>query len=131
MGDLSGTKGIFENYNGRPTFTVKDLPLFWVNKEGTRFVDEGVVYDNVLWGNAAYSVGGEYFAVLDQATVDKLTKEGSDLCGTPDVSPGSMPLPINNPGLKRNNPFLRSRLRGNGLFALAYRTRIAFIINSK
>ncbi|WP_397363610.1 hypothetical protein [Paenibacillus sp.] len=48
LGDLSGTKGIFENYNGRPTFTVKDLPLFWVNKEGTRFVDEGVVYDNVL-----------------------------------------------------------------------------------
>ncbi|GIP50330.1 hypothetical protein J53TS2_39210 [Paenibacillus sp. J53TS2] len=86
LGDLSGTKGIFENYNGRPTFTVKDLPLFWVNKEGTRFVDEGVVYDNVLWGNAAYSVGGEYFAVIDQATVDKLTKEGSSLCGAYQVN---------------------------------------------
>lgn len=86
LGDLSGVKGIFDNYNGQPVFTVKDLPLFWVNKEGSRFVDEGVVYDNVLWGNAAYSAGGEYFAVIDQTTVDKLTAEGVDLPGAYQVN---------------------------------------------
>lgn len=86
LGDISETKSIFNNYNGRPTFTVKDLPLFWVNKEGTRFVDEGVVYDNVLWGNAAYSVGGEYYSIIDQATVDKLTKEGTNLPGAYQVN---------------------------------------------
>lgn len=86
LGDISGAPSIFDNYNGQPAFRVKDLPLLWVNKEGTRFVNEEIVYDNVLWGNAAYSVGGEYYAVIDQDTVDKLSTEGVNMAGAYQVN---------------------------------------------
>ncbi|MFD1175170.1 FAD-dependent oxidoreductase [Paenibacillus puldeungensis] len=56
-----------------------NLPLMWVNREGKRFVDEGVVYDFALWGNAAVAQGGEYYVVLDDATMKQLSEQGSDL----------------------------------------------------
>lgn len=56
-----------------------NLPLMWVNREGKRFVDEGVVYDFALWGNAAVAQGGEYFVVVDDATMKELSEKGSDL----------------------------------------------------
>jgi fumarate reductase flavoprotein subunit len=55
-----------------------NLPLMWVNREGKRFVDEGVVYDFALWGIAAVAQGGEYFVVLDDATMKELSEKGSD-----------------------------------------------------
>lgn len=59
--------------------TLLNLPLMWVNREGKRFVDEGVVYDFALWGNAAVAQGGEYYVVLDEATMKQLSEQGSDL----------------------------------------------------
>lgn len=74
--DIANSKAITNNYMGNPVFWVKDTPLFWVNKEGTRFVDESILYDNVLWGNAAFSAGGGYYAIVDQASVDSFMKNG-------------------------------------------------------
>jgi fumarate reductase flavoprotein subunit len=56
-----------------------NMPLMWVNREGKRFVDEGVVYDFALWGNAAVAQGGEYFVVVDDATMKELSEKGTDL----------------------------------------------------
>lgn len=81
LGDLVGSNNIFNRLAEHVTANVKDLPLLWVNSEGMRFCNEGLVYDNVLWGNAAFSQGGQYMTVIDQATVDKLTSEGSDMPG--------------------------------------------------
>lgn len=81
LGDLPESKTINDRYGDNAVTQVKDVPLLWVNKEGTRFVNESVVYDNVLWGNAAYSAGGEYFTIVDQASIDKFIKEGIAFTG--------------------------------------------------
>ncbi|MCR4434754.1 MAG: FAD-binding protein [Clostridiales bacterium] len=81
LADLVGSKTIMERYFDNAVSQVKDVPLLFVNREGSRFVDEGVVYDNVLWGNAAYSVGGEYFTIVDQASIDEFTKNGIKMTG--------------------------------------------------
>lgn len=54
-------------------------PLFWVSPKGDRFTNEDAVYDTVEWANAGYSVGGKYFFVVDQATLDDFTKDGGQL----------------------------------------------------
>lgn len=59
--------------------TLLNLPLMWINREGKRFVDEGVVYDYALMGNALLAQGGEIFVVLDDATMKELSEKGSDL----------------------------------------------------
>lgn len=59
-----------------------NLPLMWINREGKRFVDEGVVYDYALMGNALLAQGGEIFVVLDDATMKKLSEKGSDLANS-------------------------------------------------
>lgn len=81
LGDLVGSTGISNRLTEHVASNVKDIPLLWVNAEGMRFCNEELVYDNVLWGNAAFSQGGQYMTVIDQATVDKLTAEGSDMPG--------------------------------------------------
>lgn len=48
----------------------------WVDNGGARFVNEEVVYDFALWGNATFAVGGSYWAVVDSASLDKFVKEG-------------------------------------------------------
>lgn len=59
--------------------TLLNLPLMWINREGKRFADEGVVYDYALMGNALLAQGGEIFVVLDDATMKELSEQGSDL----------------------------------------------------
>ncbi|MFZ7119626.1 MAG: FAD-dependent oxidoreductase [Eubacteriaceae bacterium] len=59
-----------------------NIPLMWVNREGKRFVDEGVVYDFALWGNAAVAQGGEYFVIVDEATMKTLAEKGTNLTNT-------------------------------------------------
>lgn len=56
-----------------------NLPILWVNQAGVRFVDENVVYDLALWGNACLAAGGHYWAVLDDATVRRFVAEGTQL----------------------------------------------------
>ncbi|MDT6979258.1 FAD-dependent oxidoreductase [Levilactobacillus zymae] len=48
-------------------------PQLWVNPKGQRFVNEDVVYDTVEWANAAWSQGGQYLFIVDQATLDTFT----------------------------------------------------------
>ena len=81
LGDLAESKTIYDRYSDNGVSQIKDVPILWVNKEGVRFTDESVAYDNVLWGNAAYSVGGEYFAVVDQASLDEFQKNGIKMTG--------------------------------------------------
>jgi fumarate reductase flavoprotein subunit len=82
MSDPAGTPAI----GSAATFalsvsSITDLPHLWVDLAGTRFTDESAVYDNVFWGNAAYSVGGKYFAIFDQATIDALSNDGAPYLG--------------------------------------------------
>ncbi|WP_024624239.1 FAD-dependent oxidoreductase [Lactiplantibacillus fabifermentans] len=48
-------------------------PQLWVNMKGLRFTNEDVVYDTVEWANAAWSQGGKYLFIVDQATLDTFT----------------------------------------------------------
>lgn len=50
--------------------TLTNLPLFWVDQTGHRFVDESICYDFALWSNAAHNVGGKYYVLLDQKTLN-------------------------------------------------------------
>ncbi|HJE45166.1 FAD-dependent oxidoreductase [Levilactobacillus namurensis] len=51
-------------------------PLLWVNGDGERFVDESVVYNFSYAGNALYTQD-QVFSILDQATVDRMAKDGN------------------------------------------------------
>jgi fumarate reductase flavoprotein subunit len=87
MADPAGTPAI----GSASTFAgsvapITDLPHLWVDLAGNRFTDETAVYDNVFWGNAAYSVGGKYFIIYDQATIDELKTNGGPYLGNYGVS---------------------------------------------
>lgn len=59
--------------------TLTNLPLFWVSKTGNRFVNENIVYDFAMWGNAAHNVHGKYYVIVDQATIDTFKNSVVDL----------------------------------------------------
>lgn len=50
--------------------TLTNLPLLWLDQTANRFVNEDVVYDFAMWGNAAHNVNGKYYVIVDQATID-------------------------------------------------------------
>lgn len=62
-----------------PASGLLNLPLMWVNREGRRFVDEGIVYDFALAGNVSAAQGGEHFVIVDEATMAELASKGSSL----------------------------------------------------
>lgn len=51
-----------------------NLPLLWLDQTANRFVNEDVVYDFAMWGNAAHNVNGKYYVIVDQATIDTFKK---------------------------------------------------------
>ncbi len=53
---------------------VLNTPLLWVDPTGSRFTNEDVVYDTALWANAAYTVGGKYYIIVDKATLESFSK---------------------------------------------------------
>lgn len=61
-------------------------PLLWVDASGTRIGNEDAIYDTVFWANVAYSAGGRYYIVVDEATLADFSN------GTPiklsDAGPG-------------------------------------------
>ncbi|KAF1297726.1 hypothetical protein BAU15_13195 [Enterococcus sp. JM4C] len=70
-----------ENLAGYSSSSLTQLlmsPLLWVNPQGSRFVNEDVVYDTAYWANAAYAAGGKYYIVVDEATLKDYTK-GTDM----------------------------------------------------
>ncbi|MDR0759012.1 MAG: FAD-binding protein [Treponema sp.] len=85
MADMTGTPAIGAGTAGT-VGSITDLPHLWVDLTGSRFTDESAVYDNVFWGNAAFSVGGRYFIIFDQATIDLLKTEGSAYLGNYGIS---------------------------------------------
>lgn len=50
------------------------MPLLWLDQTANRFVNEDVVYDFAMWGNAAHNVNGKYYVIVDQATIDTFKK---------------------------------------------------------
>lgn len=84
VGADTSKMGVFENHaasvislkdrkwHNNTIFTLTNLPFLWVDKQGQRFVNEDVVYDFALWGNVTNQVGGSYYYLLDQKTVDYL-----------------------------------------------------------
>lgn len=53
---------------------VLNSPLLWVDQTGSRFTNEDVVYDTAFWANAAYTVGGKYYIIVDKATLEDFSK---------------------------------------------------------
>lgn len=53
---------------------VLNTPLLWVDTTGSRFTNEDVVYDTAFWANAAYTVGGKYYIIVDKATLEAFSK---------------------------------------------------------
>lgn len=51
-------------------------PLLWVNQDGERFVNEEVVYNFSLAGNALYTQS-QVYSILDQAVIDKMATTGN------------------------------------------------------
>ena len=45
-------------------------PLLWVDASGTRIGSEDAIYDTVFWSNVAYSAGGRYYIIVDEATLE-------------------------------------------------------------
>jgi fumarate reductase flavoprotein subunit len=80
MSDMTGTPAIGAG-TALSVSNITDLPHLWVDLAGNRFTDESAVYDNVFWGNAAFSVGGRYFTIFDQATIDELEQTGAPYLG--------------------------------------------------
>ena len=52
---------------------ILNAPLLWVDQTGSRFTNEDVVYDTAFWSNAAYTVGGKYYIVVDEATLSSFS----------------------------------------------------------
>ncbi|MCD9218312.1 FAD-dependent oxidoreductase [Lactobacillus delbrueckii subsp. lactis] len=89
-GGVSDYKRIFESHaatvysktdpkwHNASLFDLTNIPLLWVNREGKRFTNEDVVYDFALWGDSVYQIGGYYYFLFDQATVDYLRQQALD-----------------------------------------------------
>lgn len=89
-GGVSDYKRIFENHaatvysktnpkwHNATLFDLTNIPLLWVNREGKRFTNEDVVYDFALWGDSVYQIGGYYYFLFDQETVDYLRENALD-----------------------------------------------------
>ncbi len=69
----SADKGNAENDS--PLIWLLKSPLLWVNANGERFGDEGLVYDSAYWANVSYSAGGKYYIILDSQTLNAYTKK--------------------------------------------------------
>ncbi|HEY0209097.1 FAD-dependent oxidoreductase [Acerihabitans sp.] len=66
-------KGNAENDN--PLIWLLKSPLLWVDANGERFGDEGLVYDSAYWANVSYSAGGKYYIILDSQTLNAYTNK--------------------------------------------------------
>lgn len=51
-------------------------PLLWLNEDGERFVDESVIYNFSMAGNALYTQNKVY-SVLDSSVIKKMAKDGN------------------------------------------------------
>lgn len=84
LGADTSSLGVFENHaasavsptdpkwNNNTIFTLTNLPFLWINRAGSRFVNEDVCYDFALWGNITYTQGGYYYYLLNEKQVDFL-----------------------------------------------------------
>ena len=59
--------------------TLTNLPLLWIDHTGNRFVNEDIVYDFANWANVAHNVGGKYYVIVDQATLDHFKENKVEL----------------------------------------------------
>ncbi len=57
------------------------FPYLWVNKQGERFVNEGIMNGCYLANAIARQKDGAYYVILDQVTKEKIQNEGPDIWG--------------------------------------------------
>lgn len=84
VGGVNNYKRIFENHaatvyskknhkwHNNTIFSLTNISLLWIDREGKRFTNEDIVYDFALWGDTVYQAGGYYYFILDQKLVDHL-----------------------------------------------------------
>ncbi|WP_048682263.1 FAD-dependent oxidoreductase [Kocuria sp. HSID16901] len=83
-------------FSSRSLAVLANLPLLWVNRAGKRFVDEAVTYRFGHRGSAVQQQGGQFWMILDSATVERLATDG-----LPHLSPAEdhgAPLPPGTEG---------------------------------
>ncbi|MCV9878570.1 FAD-dependent oxidoreductase [Brenneria izbisi] len=68
-----------------PLIWLLKSPLLWVDAVGERFANEGHIYDTAFWANVAYSVGGNYYIIVDTPTLKSFTAN-------------AMPFPLSGAG---------------------------------
>lgn len=85
------TKGDVSLANS-PFNRITRSPLMWIDQSGNRFANEELVWDTAETANAAYSVGGIYYVLMDTETLKAYTN-GKALTmdtavGGPNTDPG-------------------------------------------
>lgn len=83
--DAAHHGGAAEAAGDSPLIWLLKSPLLWVDVSGSRFADESNVYDSAFWANVAYSVGGNYYIIVDTPTLQSFSKN-------------AMPFPLSGAG---------------------------------
>lgn len=73
---------VLAGFSETPITQLLMSPLLWVDTNGTRFANEDLVYDTAFWANAAVSVGGRYFFIVDKDTLEAYTNGAGGTDGT-------------------------------------------------
>lgn len=55
----------------------------WVNRAGVRFAPETICFDSALVANVTYSMGGEYYVIVDSKTFKAVEAKGASGVGIP------------------------------------------------
>lgn len=55
----------------------------WVSRGAVRFAPETICFDSALVANVTYSVGGDYYVIVDSKTVKGLEAKGASAVGMP------------------------------------------------
>ncbi len=75
--DDKGARGGIEQVNHFANYP----GALWVSSQGNRFASEAICYDSALVANATYAVGGNYYVIVDQKSVNALERGGSSELG--------------------------------------------------
>lgn len=93
-----GSVNHFANYAGG----------LWVSKRGERFASEAICYDSALVANATYTVGGDYYVIVDARSVAALEAKGASGLGinmSPERLAGQQLAPVSEPWANLGSQF--------------------------
>lgn len=83
---LEGSESVKGDYSlpekNYATRSLIHLPaVLWVNSQGVRFANEGIIYNRILTANSLVSQGGKGYWIYSQTMLDKLEAKGAAALG--------------------------------------------------